>query len=40
MALGEDLGFYPSEVGPWRAVAEEGQSLKGRGREGASPVRR
>ena len=27
MALGEDLGFYPSEVGPWRAVAEEGPSL-------------
>lgn len=27
MALGEDLGFYPSEVGPWRAIAEEGQSL-------------
>ena len=25
--LGEDLGFYPREVGPWRAVAEEGQSL-------------
>lgn len=25
--LGEDLCFFPRDVGPWRAVAEEGQSL-------------
>ena len=25
--LGEDLCFFPRDVGPWRTVAEEGQSL-------------